>query len=252
MARPDADCAASIQSLARIFSLPSQANELPWHKVHNRTRRIAKRMLPIALSSGPLTEPAADAVRRQLGEQCLPISDYFCNGPGGLEMEADIRAGRIGAVLDLCLAEIAAELAGSPCGAGPDRLTAAAIAGIPQLIVLGELDAFSASPFSASSVDQSFTRTTPEQSDQLGREIAQKASAARGRTVILVPQLGLSSLDIAGGPHWSPQSNDTLIQSLTNWISPSVQVSQLNLHINEPAFAAAAVEMLMALMGHKC
>lgn len=209
-------------------------------------------MLPIALSSGPLTQPAADAIRRLLSERRCTVSDYFCNGPGGLKMEADIGAGRIGAVLDLCLTEMAAELAGSPCGAGPDRLTAAAIVGIPQLIVLGELDAFSTSPFSASSIDQTFTRTTPEQNDQLGQEIAHKASAARGRTVILVPRLGLSSLDIASGPHWSPKSNDTLLQSLTNWISPSVQVSQLNLHINETAFAAAAVEILMTLIQHKC
>jgi uncharacterized protein (UPF0261 family) len=89
-----------------------------------------------------------------------------------------------------------------------------------------------------------YWRTTPEENDRLGREIAHKASAARGPTAILVPRRGLSALDIEGGPFWWPQADAAPVQSLFNWISPHVPVRELDLHVNDPAFATAAVELL--------
>jgi uncharacterized protein (UPF0261 family) len=39
-----------------------------------------------------------------------------------------------------------------------------------------------------------------------------------------------------------------LFQSLRNWISPNVKLIELDLHINDPEFASAATEALVALM----
>jgi uncharacterized protein (UPF0261 family) len=170
--------------------------------------------LPIALSTGSLSRPCADAVVRLLAEHGRQVLEYEADGRGGRDLEADVLAGKIGAVLDLTLTELAAELLGRPGGAGPNRLTAAAIRGIPQVIAMGGFD------------DQ---RMTPEECDQLGREIANKASAARGPTAIVVPLRSVSLV---------------LVRSLHNWISPNVRVRELDLHINDPAFAVAFVEAL--------
>jgi uncharacterized protein (UPF0261 family) len=170
--------------------------------------------LPIAVTTGPLTRPCADAAGRLLKERGLEVREYEADGRGGRDLEADILAGGIAAVLDLTLTELAAELLGRPGGAGPDRLTAAALRGLPQVIALGGLDAVPA---------------TAEDNDTLGREIANKASAARGPTTILVPFQIVSPV---------------LVRSLRNWISPHVRVRELDLHVNDPAFAAAAVEAL--------
>src|SRR5262249_22193035 len=160
----------------------------------------------------------------------------------------DTLAGRIAAVLEVSLTELAAELLGLPGSAGRDRLTAAAIRGVPQVIAIGELDAARVhdSPPGRLTCDfagDRYLRTTRQENDRLGQEIANKASAARGPTTVVIPQRGLSALDIEGGSFWWPEADAALTQSLKNWISPSVQVREFDLHINDEAFAEVVVEM---------
>jgi uncharacterized protein (UPF0261 family) len=205
----------------------------------------------VAISVGPLTRPCAEEVARLLTERGRPARPYVADGAGGRALEADVHAGRVAAVLDLTLTELAAELAGFPGGAGPDRLTAAALRGVPQVIVLGGLDAVAVQASrkrkrpedrrTAEFEGVRYVRTTPEENDMLGREIAHKASAARGPTAVMVPRGGLSALDAPGRPFWWPDADGALVQSVCNWISPHVRLRELDLHVNDPAFAAAAV-----------
>src|SRR6185437_4748863 len=88
-------------------------------------------------------------------------------------------------------------------------------------------------------------RTTPDENDALGKEIAHKASAARGPTAVLVPLRGVSALDAEGQPFWWPQADAALFQSLRNWMSPQVRLIELDLHINDSAFAETAVLTLL-------
>jgi uncharacterized protein (UPF0261 family) len=167
--------------------------------------------LPIALSTGPQTRTVTKLVTRLLAERGRAVRTYEADGIGGRQLETDVLAGRIAAVLDLTLTELAAELLGLPAGAGPDRLTAAGMRGLPQVIAPGGLDC------------------SPELFDRLGQEIANKASAAAGPVTILVP---------------SQMASPILAQSLHNWLSPRVRVRHLDCDVNDPAFAAAAVEAL--------
>jgi uncharacterized protein (UPF0261 family) len=176
---------------------------------------------------------------------------YIADGAGGRALEADVGAGHVAAVLDLSLAELASELTGASGGAGPDRLTAAALRGVPQVMAVGALDAVPArrdreqsEGRTASFEGRYYVRTTPEENDRLGREIAHKASAASGPTTVLISRRGLSALDVDGGPFWWPEADAALVQSIYNWISPHVRVQELDMHINDPAFAAAAVDAL--------
>jgi uncharacterized protein (UPF0261 family) len=211
----------------------------------------------VAVSTCPLIRPCAEAVVRALAGRGRTVRTYETDGGGGGALEADVRAGRVAAVFDLSLAELAAELVGGATGAGPDRLTAAALRGVPQVIVPGALDALPAAALPARLPNRplatfeglEYLRTTPAENDRLGREIAHKASAARGPTVIVLPRGGLSALDVEGGPFWWPEADAALVQSLNNWISPHVRVRRVDVHVNDPAFAAAAVEMFDGL-GH--
>ena len=83
----------------------------------------------------------------------------------------------------------------------------------------------------------------------MGKEIAHKASAARGPTAVLVPLRGVSALDREGGPFWSPAADAALFQSLRNWMSPDVELMELDLHINDPAFADTAANTLLRFLG---
>src|SRR5437867_11280335 len=70
-------------------------------------------------------------------------------------------------------------------------------------------------------------RTTPEENDRVGKEIAEKASAARGTTCVLIPGRGVSAIDAVEEPFWWPEADAALFQSLRDWISPKVELIQL-------------------------
>ncbi len=91
-------------------------------------------------------------------------------------------------------------------------------------------------------------RTTPEENDALGREIAQKASAAHGPTAIVIPLRGVSAIDRAGQPFWWPEADAALFQSLRNWMAPQVQLVELDMHINDAAFAETAARILLDMI----
>ena len=204
----------------------------------------------IAVSSCPLVRPCTDAVLHALTERGLSVRAYETDGQGGRALEADILAGRVTAVFDLSLMELAAERVGAEGGAGPDRLTAAAMRGVPQIIVPGALDAFLASRERQRPEDRRtaefagvwYSRTTPEENDRLGREIAHKASAARGSTTIVLPLGGLSALDAPGSPFDWPEARQALSPSLRNWLAPQVKLLELDVHINDPRVAQALAE----------
>jgi uncharacterized protein (UPF0261 family) len=203
----------------------------------------------IAVSSCSLVRPCSDAVVRALAERGFAARVYDTDGRGGRELEADVLAGRVTAVFDLSLMELAAELVGADGGAGPDRLTAAALRGVPQVIVPGALDAFLASRERQRPEDRRtseyagvlYYRTTPEENDRLGREIAHKASAARGPTTIVLPLGGLSALDAPGRPFDWPEARLALFQSLRNWLAPQVKMLEVDVHINDSRLAQAVV-----------
>jgi uncharacterized protein (UPF0261 family) len=94
-------------------------------------------------------------------------------------------------------------------------------------------------------------RTTPEENDRLGREVAHKASASRGPAAVLLPLRGVSALDREWQPFWWPEADAALFQSVRNWISPNVKLLELDLHINDPEFARAAADTLLGMLGKK-
>jgi uncharacterized protein (UPF0261 family) len=176
-------------------------------------------------------------------------------------MESFILDGLIAGVLDLTTTELADELVGGVLSAGRDRLTAAALRGVPQVISLGALDMVNFGPpetvpekfrgrrFYQHNPTVTLMRTTPEENDALGKEIAHKASAAQGPTAVQVPLRGVSAIDAEGKPFWWPEADAALFQSLRNWMSPHVRLVELDRHINDPAFAEAAARTLLDLMG---
>ncbi len=163
-------------------------------------------------------------------------------------------------MLDITTTELADELVGGVLTAGRDRLTAAGLHGVPQVISLGALDMVNFGPpetvpeklkgrrFYQHNPTVTLMRTTPEENDKLGKEIAEKASAAKGPTAILVPKRGVSAIDREGQPFWWPDADAALFASLRNWLGQNVELIELDLHINDPAFAEAIAERLLRMM----
>ncbi|GIW78753.1 MAG: hypothetical protein KatS3mg105_0560 [Gemmatales bacterium] len=221
----------------------------------------AKRMLAATMFG--VTTPCVETARQALEASGFEVLVFHATGTGGMTMESFILDGLIEGVLDVTTTELADELVGGILSAGPDRLTAAAITGIPQVISLGALDMVNFGPpetvpekfrhrrFYQHNPTVTLMRTTPEENDRLGKEIAQKASAAKGPTAVFVPLRGLSAIDAEGQPFWDPEADAALFQSLRNWISPRVELIELDLHINDPAFSAALANKLLTYMAKR-
>jgi uncharacterized protein (UPF0261 family) len=207
-----------------------------------------------------VTTPCIEAARRQIEAAGYEVLVFHATGVGGQTMESFIGDGLVRGVLDITTTELADELVGGILTAGPDRLTAAGLRGIPQVLSVGALDMVNFGPpetvpeklrdrrFHQHNPNVTLMRTTPDENDRLGKEIAQKASAARGPTAVLVPLRGVSALDCAGGPFWWPEADRALFDSLRLWMSPHVKLIELDLHINDAEFARRAAETLLGLM----
>ena len=214
----------------------------------------------IAATMFGVTTPCVDAARTVLEAAGYEVLVFHATGTGGRTMEELIRDGLVAGVLDITTTELADELIGGILSAGPDRLTAAAMAGIPQVISVGALDMVNFGP--AETIPERFKdrrfyrhnptvtlmRTTPEENDILGKEIAQKACAARGPTRVILPLRGVSAIDAEGKPFWWPEADEALFQSLRNWMYPPELLQEVDAHINDAAFAVSAANTLLELL----
>jgi uncharacterized protein (UPF0261 family) len=92
-------------------------------------------------------------------------------------------------------------------------------------------------------------RTTAGECAQLGRRLAEKLSAATGPTAVFVPLRGISQIDAEGQPFHDPGADGALFRALRGGLAGSVELHELDLHINDPAFATAMAARLDELAG---
>lgn len=204
-----------------------------------------------------VTTPCVELGRNILEQSGREVLVFHATGTGGLTMESFIRDGLIKGVLDITTTELADELVGGILSAGNERLTAAGIMGIPQVISVGALDMVNFGPMDtvpekfrnrrlhAHNSNVTLMRTTPEENALLGKEIALKANAAKGATAIIFPLRGISALDALGNPFWWPEANHALKESLKLGLNPDVEYIELDLHINDTAFGEACALKLI-------
>lgn len=85
----------------------------------------------------------------------------------------------------------------------------------------------------------------------MGTWIGERLSLLEGPVRLLIPEKGVSALDVEGGAFFDPDADVGLFEALERTIRPSAnrRVERLPLHINDPEFARAAVETYRALVG---
>ena len=175
-------------------------------------------------------------------------------------MENLIEAGFFAGVFDLTTTELCDELVGGVLSAGPDRMGAAARTGVPQVVSLGALDMvnfgaphtvparFEGRTFYEHNPSVTLMRTTPDESAELGRQIAEKLSAATGPTTLFIPLKGVSMIAVEGQPFYDPEADAALFGAIRDHLPDTVDLVEMDCDINDPAFAKAMVERLTAYM----
>jgi uncharacterized protein (UPF0261 family) len=208
----------------------------------------------VAATMFGVTTPCVTRVREQLEALGYEVLVFHATGVGGRSMEALIRDRFFTGVLDITTTELADEVAGGTLSAGPDRLEAAGLVGIPQVVSLGALDMANFGPIAdipAKFRDRllyqhnpavTLMRTTAEENAVLGRLIAEKLNRAQGPTALLVPLRGVSMIDAEGAVFYDPLADTALFEALRAHLEPKVEVIEIDAHINDPEFAAALVD----------
>ncbi len=215
----------------------------------------------LAASMFGVTTPAVDAARARLEELGYEVLVFHATGAGGRALEALARSGLLAGVLDLTTTELADDLVGGVLTAGPDRLTAAGAAGIPQVVSLGALDMVNFGPpdtvperyaertFFMHNPTVTLMRTTEDENAELGRRLGAKLAAATGPTALVVPRNGVSALDADGMPFRDESADAALFDAVLDAVGGSaVTVIDEDAHINDKDLAVRAADLLHGLI----
>ncbi|MER6497987.1 Tm-1-like ATP-binding domain-containing protein [Streptomyces sp. NPDC001455] len=215
----------------------------------------------IGASMFGVTTPAVDVARRRLDELGYEVLVFHATGAGGRALEKLAAGGFLAGVLDLTTTELADELVGGVLSAGPDRLTAAGRAGLPQVVAPGALDMvnfgaretvperFAERRLLVHNPTVTLMRTTVGEMTELGTLMGRKLAAAQGPAAVLWPLGGVSAVDAPGGPFRDPEADAAGLSSLRTALKGSaVELREVDAHLNDPAFAVAAADRLHQLI----
>ena len=145
-------------------------------------------------------------------------------------------------------------------GAGPHRLEAAAMRGIPQVVSVGALDMVNFGPYDTvperyrdrllykHNPTVTLMRTTAAENVGLGKVLAEKLNLAKGDTVLMLPLKGVSAIDAEGQPFYGPEEDKALFDTLRQRLGSQVIRKELDCHINDTEFAVAAAKELIRLL----
>ena len=232
--------------------------------LHNAAQSIA------AMASRPLvateSKPALGLTMFGVTTTCVTTvvdrlkAEYDCmvfhaTGTGGRAMEKLADSGLLEGVLDVTTTEVCDLLFGGVLPATEDRFGAVARTGLPCVVSVGALDMvnfwapetvperYADRLFYRHNANVTLMRTTPEECDAIGRWIGARLNLCRGPVRLLIPEKGVSALDIEGGPFCDPAADAALFEALeaTVVITADRRIQRLPYHINDPEFADGLV-----------
>jgi uncharacterized protein (UPF0261 family) len=216
----------------------------------------------IAASMFGNTTDCVNACAKVLSEKGFEVLIFHATGAGGRAMETLVADGLVEAVLDITTTEWADEICGGVFNAGPDRLDAPGQRALPHLMVPGCVDmvnfgAPSTVParyretnrlFYAWNPSVTLMRTNAEENRQMGEIFARKANAAKGPVAFLIPLRGVSMLDGEGQPFCDRAADQAMFDAIKQNLRPGIPFVEVDRNINDPEFAAKAVEWIIQLI----
>ena len=208
----------------------------------------------VGLTMFGVTTPAVTMVADSLRRAYEPLV-FHATGTGGQTLEKLVESGLLSAVIDLTTTEIADFLVGGVLPAMPSRLDCIAATRVPYVGSLGACDmvnfwaadtvppAFKGRVFHRHNANVTLMRTTPDECRAIGEWIGRKLARCEGPVRFLIPEKGVSALDIDGGVFWEPAADAALFEGVArsaDW-SGERRLIRAPYHINDPAFAQLAV-----------
>ena len=204
---------------------------------------------------GVTTTAVNQAVERLPGWECLV---FHATGTGGRSMEKLADSALLDAALDLTTTEVADHLVGGVFAADEDRFGAFVRSGIPWVGSLGATDMvnfgaretvpdrFADRLFYEHNPQVTLMRTTPDENRAIARFITARVNRMGGPVRLLIPEGGVSALDAPGQAFDDPAARAALFDTVRETFEETATRRLVSVphHINDPAFADAAVAAL--------
>jgi uncharacterized protein (UPF0261 family) len=199
-------------------------------------------------------------VKSFLEEKGFEVAVFHTIGVGGETLEELVKVYRVSGVIELGLNEIGNELFGGLASAGPNRLEGAGEKGIPQIITPGCIDIinflapetlpdrYKDRPLCFHNPQATLPRLNDEEFRLLGETVGKKLNRAVGPVKVLIPIRGFSSLDCQGNIFYDPIADRAFIDSLKSTLKKTVEVKEIDAHINDEAFADRVANEFMDII----
>ena len=184
------------------------------------------------------------------------VAVFHATGMGGRAFESLAAQGAFAAVMDFCTQELGNHIHGSTISAGETRLTGAGAAGIPQIVAPGCYDLVDVigwqgladkwDGYPTHAHNRLITSVVLREADCLMVADAhlERLATASGPTALLVPVGGFGEWDRPGADLHNPQGLAAFVGRLLDESPANVQLHRLDAHINDDAFADAALAVL--------
>lgn len=215
----------------------------------------------IALTFFGFITAGAESVKTHLEGKGYEVVAFHANGTGGMAMEELAEEGYFHGILDFGTHELADQLMGGYCsGIGPGRLLPVPGREIPRLVVPGGLDCavleftrdHIPDPFKDRKIFfydfRSAIRLNSEETSIIADQLIEKLNQDPLKVKVLIPLRGWSEADSEEGPLHAPEISDILIHELKQGLDPQIEIKEANLHINDPAFAQLAADMMINML----
>jgi uncharacterized protein (UPF0261 family) len=209
----------------------------------------------LGMSMFGVTTACVSAVRAAL-EDGHEIYVFHATGVGGQSMEKLADSRLVAGLIDVTTTEVADLLVGGVFPATEDRFGSVIRTRLPYVGSVGACDMvnfgaretvpsqFADRRFHVHNAQVTLMRTTPDENRAIGAFIVERLNRMQGPVRFLLPLGGVSAIDAPGQPFHDPKADAALFDAVrSGWQdAPNRRLIELDLHVNDPAFAAALVD----------
>lgn len=222
--------------------------------VRTRVPKAGKSKRAIGYTMFGVTTACIGEIRKRLEPVCESFV-FHATGTGGQSFEKLAESGYFDGVFDITTTEVADYLVGGVLACTADRFGALIRTPIPYVGSVGACDMvnfgardtvpsrFANRKFHVHNPHVTLMRTTPEENARIGSFIVERLNRMTGPVRFLLPLRGVSAIDAEGQPFHDQAADAALFEAVRRgWKrAKNRKLMEFDLHINDPAFAEAAV-----------
>jgi uncharacterized protein (UPF0261 family) len=229
---------------------------------------MAQASVPMESTEKPLVGVTTVGITTQGAMKAIEVLEaagyetivFHAVGTGGRAMEQLMEEGVIGAVLDYSTIEVSNEMFNALLAGGEKRLTTAGRLGLPQVLAPGAIEVlvfnepetvpppFNTRTLIRHSPQITDVRLNGEEMARVGEEIAKRLKHTKDEAVFIIPAAGYDSYAVEGEGFYDPSADQAFVDALKANLPSNIRVIERDTHIEDPAFAIEAANLLIELI----